>query len=158
MNKHSMQIAKHLREVFLGGNWTWSDYKQHLTEVTWQEAIRRIQPFNTIAILLNHVSYYLHVQIKVLSGAPLEGEDVLSFTHPPIEEQEDWEQMLQTTWDAVEKLASLIEALPDEQLFEDFATSKYGNYYRNLLGLIEHSHYHLGQIVLIKKWLQQKTV
>ena len=28
---------------------------------------------------------------------------------------------------------------------------KYGTYYRNFHGLIEHAHYHLGQIVLIKK-------
>jgi len=30
---------------------------------------------------------------------------------------------------------------------------KYGNYYRNFHGIIEHCHYHLGQIVLIKKML-----
>lgn len=154
MNKHSTQIAKHLRDVFLGGNWTWSDYKQHLNEITWQEAITKVQSFNTIAILMNHVYFFLHIQIKVLSGGPLEGKDVQSFTHPPIEKQEDWEQILQSTWDAVEKLSLLIEALPDEQLFDDFADSKYGNYYRNLLGIIEHSHYHLGQIVLIKKMLR----
>lgn len=151
--KNSAQIAKHLRDVFFGGNWTWSDYKQHLNDVSWQKAITKVSSLNSIATLLNHVAYYLHVQIKVLSGGPLEGKDILSFTHPPIEKQEDWELMLQTTWDAVEKLALLIEALPEERLFENFADAKYGNYYRNLLGIIEHSHYHLGQIVLIKKML-----
>jgi len=30
---------------------------------------------------------------------------------------------------------------------------KYGNYFRNIVGVIEHIHYHLGQIVLIKKIL-----
>ena len=32
---------------------------------------------------------------------------------------------------------------------------KYGNYFRNLTGIIEHLHYHLGQIVLIKKLIAE---
>ena len=42
-------------------------------------------------------------------------------------------------------------------LWETFADEKYGHYYRNLHGIIEHTHYHLGQIVLIKKLLQQQA-
>lgn len=49
-----------------------------------------------------------------------------------------------------EALACLIEQLPDSQLGEDFVDAKYGNYYRCLHGLVEHCHYHLGQIALIK--------
>lgn len=47
-----------------------------------------------------------------------------------------------------------LETLDEAKLFEDFADPKYGNYYRNLHGIIEHTHYHLGQIVLIKKLLK----
>ncbi len=48
-----------------------------------------------------------------------------------------------------------IEQLPESKLWETFSDEKYGNYYRNIHGIIEHSHYHLGQIVLIKKILLQ---
>ncbi len=48
----------------------------------------------------------------------------------------------------------LIAQLPEGKLWEDFADKKYGSYYRNLQGIIEHTHYHLGQIVLIKKMLR----
>ncbi len=153
--KHTSQIAKHLRELFFGGNWTWSNFKQHAEHIDWKLATTKLHSCNSIAVLLHHVTYYVHIQIKVLSGGPLEGKDALSFTHPPIHNQEDWEQMQATTWQAVEQLVALIEAMPDEQLFDHFSVEKYGNYYRNLLGLIEHSHYHLGQMVLIKKILQQ---
>ncbi len=44
-----------------------------------------------------------------------------------------------------------IEQLPESKLWETFSDEKYGNYYRNIHGIIEHIHYHLGQIVLIKK-------
>ncbi len=68
---------------------------------------------------------------------------------------EDWEKMLDNTWTAVEDFAGLIEQLPKSKFWEDFGDNKYGNYYRNIQGIIEHSHYHLGQIVLIKKILLQ---
>lgn len=58
------------------------------------------------------------------------------------------------TWTDAENFASLIEQLPESKLDEIFVDEKYGSYYRNFLGIIEHIHYHLGQIVLIKKILQ----
>ena len=74
-----------------------------------------------------------------------------SFAHPPIQSKEDWEKLLDKLWTDAETFASLIEQLPESKLWEDFADGKYGNYYRNIHGIIEHTHYHLGQIVLIKK-------
>jgi hypothetical protein len=59
------------------------------------------------------------------------------------------------TWTDAENFAILIECLPERMLWEDFADNKYGNYYRNIHGIIEHNHYHLGQIVLVKKILLQ---
>ena len=41
--------------------------------------------------------------------------------------------------------------MPEERFFEDMADPKYGSWYRNIHGIIEHAHYHLGQIVLLKK-------
>ena len=47
----------------------------------------------------------------------------------------------------------MIEQLADEKLDSSFVDEKYGTYQRNIEGMIEHSYYHLGQIVLIKKVL-----
>lgn len=147
------QIAKHLRDVHFGGNWTWVNLKATLSDLTWQQATTKVQDFNTIATLLFHVNYYLGIQIKVLQGGPLEGNDKLSFAHPPIESQADWDAMLEKAWTDAETLAALIEVLPEEKLWETFSDEKYGNHYRNFAGLIEHTHYHLGQMAMIKKWL-----
>jgi hypothetical protein len=62
---------------------------------------------------------------------------------------------LDKTWADVENFASLIEQLPESRLWENLADEKYGSCYRNIHGIIEHTHYHLGQIVLIKKILLQ---
>jgi len=65
--------------------------------------------------------------------------------------------MLNNAWHEAESFAALIEQLPDSKLRAQFTDEKYGTYYRNLQGIIEHTHYHLGQIVIIKKILAQSA-
>lgn len=151
----SAQIAKHLRDVHFGGNWTVSNLKDALSGLTWQEVTTKVHSFNTIATLVFHINYFVGAQIKVMQGEPLNAKDELSFDHPPIQSQTDWDAMVNKTLSEAEQLAKLIEQLPENNLNNDFADKKYGNYYRNFHGLIEHTHYHLGQIALIKKLVLQ---
>lgn len=153
--KVTQQIARHLREIHHGKNWTWSWMNTHLKDKTWEQATTQIHDMNTIATLVNHMHFYVQNVIRVLEGGKLEGTDKDSFEYPPIKNQHDWENMLNRTWNDAERLAVLIEQMPEEQLWDNIAEEKYGNFYRNLHGIIEHNHYHLGQIVLIKKLLQQ---
>ena len=99
--KVSEKIAKHIREIHFGDNWTAVSMKQSLADVNWEQATTKVHSCNTDA----------------------------------------------------EKFALLIEQLPENKFEETFIDEKYGNYYRNIHGIIEHNHYHLGQIVLIKKIL-----
>ena len=101
------------------------------------------------------MNYYVNAILKVLEGGPLDAHDKYSFDHPPVLSEEDWEKLLDKTWKDAERFASLVEQLPENKLWEIFSDEKYGNYYRNIHGVIEHNHYHLGQIVLIKKMLLQ---
>jgi hypothetical protein len=147
------QIAKHINDIHFGGNWTCVNLKDTLTGVTWQQAATPVHSLNTIAKLTYHINYYVSTIIKVLQGGPLDAHDKFSFDCPPIQSKTDWDNLLNKVWTDAETLITLTEQLPDEKLWEDFADEKYGNYYRNLHGMIEHSHYHLGQIVVIKKLL-----
>ncbi len=149
------QIAKHFRDVHFGGNWTSVSLKDQLTGISWQQATTRVHDLNSIALLVYHMHYYVSAVLKVLESEPLSASDKYSFDLPPILSQDDWEELLNKTFDDAEKFAGLIEKLPEEKLWEDFSENKYGNYYRNLHGIIEHIHYHLGQIVVIKKILMQ---
>ena len=149
------QIAKQFRDVHFGGNWTSSNLKDNLKDLTWQQAITQVYSFNTIALLIFHMNYYVDAVMKVLRGGSLDASDKYSFDLPPIRTQADWEKLVDKTWTDAESFASLIEQLPESKLGETFADEKYGNYYRNIHGIIEHIHYHLGQIVLIKKILLQ---
>ncbi len=150
-------IAKHLRELHVGVNWTWVNIKDQLSDVTWEEAVQQVYNCNTIAKLAYHIHYYVHVLIPVMEGNQLEAHDKFSFSHPPIESQQDWDDFLNTCLTEAETLANLIEKMPEEKLWTLLSEEKYGNFYRNLHGLIEHSHYHLGQISILKKIIRAKN-
>ena len=149
------QIAKHFRDVHFGGNWTSVNLKETLTDVTWQQATTKVYSLNTIATLVFHINYYVSAVTKVLQGEPLTAHDKYSFDLPPVQNHEDWEKLLNKTWSDAENFVQLIDQLPESKLGETFSDEKYGTYYRNIHGIIEHTHYHLGQIVLIKKILLQ---
>ncbi len=144
------QIAKHFREIHFGGNWTSVNLKESLADVTWQQATTKVYDLNAITTLVYHTNFYVSAVLKVLQGGPLNAKDIYSFDHPPIQSGEDWEALLHKTWNDAETFASMVEQLPESKLEETFTDEKYGNYYRNIHGIIEHTHYHLGQIVLIK--------
>lgn len=146
-------IARQFREVYFGGNWTASNLKQHLQDLTWQQATSQVQSFNTIAALVFHMNYYVNAILQVLQGNSLDAHDKHSFDHAPILSEKDWNKLLDKTWTDAEKFASLIDQLPESKLWEIFSEKKYGDYYRNLEGIIDHTHYHLGQIVILKKML-----
>lgn len=149
------QVATHFRTFYIGNNWTDVNLKDSLEGVTWQQATTSIFSCNTIAELIYHMNYYVRVVSKVLLGHPLDGHDKDAFNVPPVQSAEDWEQLKRHIFTDAENFAKLIEQLPVEQFDEIFRDEKYGNYYRNIAGITEHNHYHLGQIVLLKKIMAQ---
>ena len=50
------KIAKHLRDIHFGGNWTASNLKDKLADVTWQQATEPVGSFHTIAALVSELS------------------------------------------------------------------------------------------------------
>lgn len=153
MKSTAKQIAKHFRALFFGGNSTGVCVKDALEEVNWLQATTSVHKLNTIATLVFHIHYYIAAVLEVLRGKPLNAHDKFSFDAPQITSEDEWQKFLAKVYADAEAMTLLIEALPEEQLWEHFELEKYGSYYRNLHGLIEHSYYHLGQISLIKKIL-----
>lgn len=151
----SHQIALHTEQVFFGGNWTASNLQAQLADVTLKEALTQVYDLNTIATLTYHIYYYIKVALPVLRGGALDAHDKFSFDHPSFHSEEDWAQFQEQIWRDVRAFVEAVRALPDSQWEAAFYDKKYGSYYRNLLGTIEHSHYHLGQLALVKKIIRQ---
>lgn len=150
----SKAVAKHVHDVFFGGNWTTVDVRSVLEDVTWEEAAHRRPGFNTIAALTYHIHYFVAAVQPVLEGGALEAHDRFSFDHPPINNAADWQQLRDLALATAERFAKLVEQLPEDRLHAPMADPKYGTWYRNLHGITEHTHYHLGQIVILKKLLR----
>ncbi|QQV02283.1 MULTISPECIES: DUF1572 domain-containing protein [Chryseobacterium] len=147
----TLQLAKRFREVILDGKWIANtNFKDQLSDISWEQATTKIGSLNTIAMLTFHIDYYIAGLINVFGGN-LEIRDKYSFDLPPIENEEHWENLKNKFWNDAERFADLLEKMPDSKMNESFVDEKYGTYLRNIDGMIEHAYYHLGQISLIKK-------
>ncbi|MBJ2125430.1 DUF1572 domain-containing protein [Flavobacterium sp. IB48] len=150
--KSTTEIANRFREVILNGTWIANtNFKDQLENLDWKIAVSPIKNLNTIAVLAQHIHYYIKGLNEVFKGGTLDIKDKFSFDFPPIHSQEQWNVFLNRFWNDAEEFASLIEQMPDKKLNDVFVDAKYGTYKRNIEAMIEHSYYHLGQIVLIKK-------
>lgn len=153
-NTIAQQTANRFREVILNGIWIANtNFKDQLDNLDYEIAITKVDSFNTIAALAQHIHYYINGINNVFKGGNLEIRDKYSFDFAPIESQQKWNDFLTRFWYDAEAFASFVEQLHDEQLHEAFVDEKYGSYLRNIDAMIEHSYYHLGQIVLLKKML-----
>ncbi|UUF16746.1 MULTISPECIES: DUF1572 family protein [Flavobacterium] len=154
--KNTVEIANRFRETILNGTWIANtNYKHQLENLDWKIAVTPVKNLNTISILAQHIHYYINGINNVFKGGPLDIKDKFSFDFPPITSQEDWQIFLDKFWNAAEEFASFIEQMSDEKLDQVFVDEKYGTYKRNIEAMIEHSYYHLGQIVLIRKLLTE---
>ncbi|HET6994824.1 MAG TPA: DUF1572 domain-containing protein, partial [Chitinophagaceae bacterium] len=105
------QIAKQFRDVHFGGNWTSSNLKDNLAGVTWEQATTQLDSLNTMVALVYHMNYYVSAVLKVFQGEPLTAKDKYSFDHPPVQSEEDWQQLLTKTWTDAENFAAMVEKL-----------------------------------------------
>jgi len=151
----AQRLAKDLKEFHIDGTWVSTNLNDQLVDVDWQMATKQVYNLNSIAMLSFHINYYVVAVTQVLEGGPLDAHDRFSFDLPPITNEEDWQHLRAKVIADGKKFAEVVGKLSDKNLLDDFADAKYGNIFRNLLGNIEHSYYHLGQIVLIKKILKQ---
>lgn len=150
--KRSKEIADRFREVFLDGTWVANtNYKKQLNNITWHQAIKKVNSLNSIAVLTFHINYYVAGVLHFFEEGKLEIKDKYSFLASEIVSKDDWISLKNNLFENAEKFANYIEQLSNEELDSVFVDEKYGSYYRNIEGMIEHSYYHLGQISLINK-------
>ena len=150
----SLEIANRFREVILNGTWIANtNFKDQLADSDWQIATKKVDSLNTIADLAQHIHYYISGILNVFNGGSLDIKDQFSFNFPPIASQEQWNLFLNRFWNDAEEFARKVEVMSDEKLNSVFVDEKYGTFKRNIEAMIEHSYYHLGQIVIIKKML-----
>jgi uncharacterized damage-inducible protein DinB len=156
-----MQLAPTLeaqfREVYLSGSWIATNLKTQLDDTSWEEATTKIGSLNTIADLAFHVNYYVAGVLQVLQGGSLDIRDKYSFDYSPIQSAADWNRLREQIYADGEAFAQAVGQLPEARLAQAFVKEEYGSWYRNITVMVEHSFYHLGQIVLLKKLVREQV-
>lgn len=150
----SKALSEQIYQVHFGGNWTVSNLQSLLADVSREEALNQVKNLNTIATLSFHIHYFVMAQIRVLEGKELNASDAESFAHPDFPDEQSWRSFVDQCLTDGKRLSELVAKLEQDLLNTDFVDPKYGTYYRNISGMVEHTHYHLGQISLIKKLIR----
>ena len=151
--KTTEKFAQHLKQLYTGGNWTGVCLKDVLEDVNLKMATQKVQNLNSILALTFHINYYIEAVSGVLNEGVLDAHDKYSFDHPEMTTEQEWQDFKETVLLNGSHLSEAIAALPDEILDTFFTDVKYGSYHRNFIGLLEHTHYHLGQMAILKKIL-----
>lgn len=149
-------LAARLEEVFINGTWIANtNYRIQLQKLSWEKATEKIAGLNTIAALTFHINYYLNGILEAMKTGELTIKDQYSFNTLAITNQNEWTDLVQDLLKNAKSFISTVRQMDDEILNRPFFDKKYGTYYRNIEGVIEHSYYHLGQIALLNKLLSK---
>jgi hypothetical protein len=156
--RRNLNLANRLREVLLNGHWIANtNFKEQILSVDWRQATQKIGHLNSIAALTYHVNYYLSGLLNAIENGKLEIRDKYSFDLPQIHSEEDWKKLVADFLATSEKFVCRVEQMDDSIFDQPFVDEKYGDYLRNIEGVIEHSYYHLGQVSLIRKMVTQNN-
>ena len=146
-------IAQHLIDVHRGGNWTAVNITDTLKGINWKEAsiITPISP-NSLAMLLHHISYWN----RIVAQRGINIEPIINAQNgmnaPVLNSESDWDELKNDNLKSLEELATIIEGYDIGSLFNPILPG-HTSAYRNFQGQVEHVHYHLGQMVIVKKYL-----
>ena len=144
-------IAQHLIDVHEGKNWTEVSIAATLKDITVEEAatLTHASP-NTIASLLHHITFWNRLIIKRMRGIDVFVDEKNGYNIPFLQTEEDWQQLQIDNNLSAHELAAAIAGF-DETLLEESLLLGGSSAYKNLQGTVEHVHYHLGQMVILKK-------
>lgn len=155
---NNTSLINRLKEVLTEGTWvTGTNLLTVIRQTQWPQANQSVKGLNSIAQLTFHLTYYMIGVNDVLAGQPLTIRDQFSFDMPPLQSEVDWVNLVDNFEKNALFLIDQVSRLSSKELDKDFADKKYGSIRRNINVLIEHSYYHLGQMVLIKKMIKSNT-
>jgi len=146
-------IAAHILEVYERHNWTDVNISNVIKGTSWQQAQQKTAGSpNTIASLLHHLYYWNGIVLQRLYGKNPFVPDANGFDVGELNNESDWNALKEKTRRSFIELSEAVNSFPEEKLTETYAEGR-SSYYKNFQGIVEHAHYHLGQMVIIKKLL-----
>ena len=145
-------FAKHLYRVYFGGNWNeknWFDFIENVpSEILFKEHNGK-----TIWQLFTHSSYYLKAIENVIDGNAITTTDSESWLVQIPKNEASFRDYIISLQFKVKQICTQLEFKEPEWFTEPFGNPSNGGIDSNIIGIVEHLHYHLGQAILINKEL-----
>lgn len=154
MEQEVTRITRMLRNIYEGEAWHGPSVQQVLTDVTPQQALSALAGSHNIIELVWHMTAWRNFVIRRLQGD--EGYELTedeNFKKISDITEEAWASAKQALEESQQKLMGLLNQIHDDKLLKTVGNRSY-DYYTLLHGIIQHDVYHLGQIVLLKKYQQ----
>jgi hypothetical protein len=150
-------VAQHILDVYKGNNWTEVNVNDTLNDVTLSEAITVTDAStNTIAALVHHLAFWNKAMTARLKGIDMEIPSDNGFKTTELKTEADWQKLKENNLISAEELADTVGKIDDERLFQPIVPGR-SSIYKNAQGSVEHMHYHLGQIVILKQLIRNRT-
>jgi uncharacterized damage-inducible protein DinB len=145
------RILNHYDSVLNGAPWRGDAIWQVLAGISAETAAARpLQGSHTIWEIVMHMTFWEGVATQRLVGQPAGLVEALNFPAMPAASEENWTQTLDQFHASNQNLRAALAKLDAARLDELTAAAK-RTYYGEAHGVIEHTVYHAGQIVLLLK-------
>jgi hypothetical protein len=147
------RIADQLKRAFHGDAWSGPSVMEAHDGVTAEMAVQKVLPeVHSIWELVHHTTAWLEIVRRRAEAETVEVTQDVNF--PPVKDETEgaWQESLKQMQDAEAALRACILAIPESRL-DDMVAPNGVSLYVLFHGAVQHSLYHAGQIILIKRLL-----
>jgi uncharacterized damage-inducible protein DinB len=163
MNSLVQNIIRQLKDVQNGKTWIGSNYEAKLDRIDETSAfIRPLPNLHSIAEIISHLSFWREETIlKILTGKGSK-TDACEENWLPNEalRKKGWEVVKSDYENSLTTLIDLLDEKGDSFLSQEYYDTDFKGYYPYeflLTGMVQHDVYHLGQLGLILKLLNEPS-
>lgn len=152
-NTESKRIAALLAKTYTGEAWHGPAVMEVLSEIGPAQWETRVGDSHSVIELVAHMITWRRFVIKQLQGdAAYKVTDAENFPTISTPDATEWGKQLALLDHSQMELVALLENTADEKL-EEIVPGRSYSFYGMLHGIIQHDLYHLGQVVLLGKYL-----
>ena len=146
------RLIKLFADLEHGECWIGINFREALRGIDTEKASKKIHPDgNSIWLLVTHITYWRSRVVNRLMGSD-NPPPFPDFNLPGVMDEMNWKQTLHDFESTYHILRSAILNLPEDHL-EKPSPKEGQTFFELIMGCLQHDAYHLGQIILLKKYL-----
>ncbi|MBV9504212.1 MAG: DinB family protein [Acidobacteriia bacterium] len=153
MNSESLRIADQLRRAFTGGAWHGPSVRESLDGIAAEQASHRVLPeAHTVWEMVLHMNSWVNAAFESMRGVPMPQLDDWTEDWPVVKDTDEqaWAAAKEHLHQSGARLAEAIQQFTDANL-KSVVPGRTYDFYFLFHGIVQHSLYHTGQIVLLKR-------